>query len=65
MIVSSDSKFEIECGDVIFKALQQIIKELSADGKEIFRSKIKIDDVQYDHIIMSGLLISTLKSDVH
>lgn len=67
VIVSSDSKFEIESDECDFKKLyNEIIKELSSDGKEIFRSKIKIGDVQYDpgiHLI--GLLISTLKSDVH
>ena len=67
VIVSSDSKFEIESDECDFKKLyNEIIKELSANGKEIFRSKIKIGDVQYDpgiHLI--GLLISTLKSDVY
>lgn len=67
VIVSSDSKFEIETEECDFEKLyDEIIRELSEDGKEIFRSKIKIGDVQFDPGIHSiGLQVSTLKIDVH
>lgn len=67
VIVSSDSKFEIETEECYFEKLyNEIIRELSDVGKEIFRAKIRIGDVQFDPGIHSiGLQVSTLKIDVH
>ena len=67
IIVSSDIKFDTESEECDFEKLYvHILQKLSDDGKEIFRSKIKIGDVQYDSGVHSiGLKISTLKTDVH
>lgn len=67
IIVSSDTKFEIEREECDFEKLyDKILEELSEEGKEIFRSKIKIGDIQYDSGVHSlGLKVSTLKTDVH
>ena len=67
VIVSSDTNFDVERDECDFKKLyDQILQELSEEGKEIFRAKIKIGDIQYDSGVHSiGLKISTLKTDVH
>jgi len=67
VIVSSDTKFDAEREECDFEKLyDQILQELSEEGKEIFRSKIKIGDVQYDSgVHLLGLKISTLSTDVH
>ena len=67
IIVSSDSKFETETEACDFNKLyNQILAGLSEEGKEIFRSKIKIGDVQFNAGIHSiGLQVSTLNTEVH
>jgi hypothetical protein len=67
IIVSSDSKFEVESIECDFEILyNQILEELSEAGKEIFRSKITIGDIQFDSGIHSlGLKVTNLKTNVH
>ena len=67
IIVSADSKFDIEKEECAFKNLYtQILSDLSEEGKEAFRSKIKVGDIQYDSGIHSlGLIVSTLSSNIY
>jgi len=67
IIVCSDSKFEREIDECHFEKLyNEILSELSEEGKEAFRSKIKIGEIQFDSGIHTiGLQVSTLSTDVH